>query len=46
MMIINLLGIDLAKSMFQLHGFDYSGKAVLKKRLSRDKLVQSLYNSQ
>ncbi|WP_442958503.1 hypothetical protein [Photobacterium frigidiphilum] len=46
MMIINLLGIDIAKNMFQLHGVDYSGKAVLKKRLSRDKLVQSLYNPQ
>jgi len=44
MMIINLLGIDIAKNMFQLHGVDYSGKAVLKKRLSRGKLVEYIAN--
>ncbi|WP_041395294.1 IS110 family transposase [Photobacterium profundum] len=44
MMSINLLGIDIAKNMFQLHGVDYSSKAVLKKRLSRDKLVEYIAN--
>ncbi len=43
-MVINLLGIDIAKNMFQLHGVDYNGKAVLKKRLSRDKLVEYIAN--
>lgn len=36
---INILGIDIAKNVFQLHGVDKSGKAVLKKRLYRDKLL-------
>jgi transposase len=37
-MSINILGIDIAKNRFQLHGADDMGKAVLKKRLSRDQL--------
>jgi len=44
MMSINLLGIDIAKNMFQLHSVDYIGKAVLKKRLSRDELVEYIAN--
>lgn len=36
---IKLLGIDIAKNIFQLHGVDSAGKAVLKKRLSRNKLA-------
>lgn len=39
---ITTLGIDLAKSVFQLHGVDCSGKAVLKKKLSRDKLMSTI----
>ena len=35
---IILLGIDIAKNSFQLHGVSQSGKALLKKRLSRQKL--------
>jgi transposase len=37
-MTISILGIDIAKNTFQLHGADDMGKAVLKKRLSRDQL--------
>src|SRR5579871_5590959 len=37
---IKVLGIDLAKSVFQLHGTDAKGKRVLSKRLSRQKLVE------
>ncbi len=37
---IKVLGIDLAKDVFQLHGTDAKGKCVLKKRLSRTKLPQ------
>ena len=33
-MTINLLGIYIAKSTFELHGADNSGKAVHKRRLS------------
>ncbi len=32
---ISILGIDIAKSTFQLHGADHTGKAVLRKRLPR-----------
>src|SRR3990167_7822833 len=35
---ITTLGIDLAKNIFQLHGADNRGKAVLKKTLTRNKL--------
>lgn len=41
---INLLGIDIAKNVFQLHGVDQMGKAVLKKRLSRDQLSAYIGN--
>jgi transposase len=37
---IKVLGIDLAKNVFQLHGADSKGKRVLSKRLSRGKLVE------
>ena len=37
---IKVLGIDLAKNVFQLHGANGKGKCVLKKRLSRSKLVE------
>ncbi len=43
-MTISILGIDIAKSTFQLHGADYSGRAVLKKRLPRHKLVAFVAN--
>ena len=36
---IKLLGIDIAKNIFQLHGVDASGKKVLKKRIIRDELA-------
>ena len=38
------LGIDLAKNIFQLHGVDGQGKVVLKKRLSRSKLIEVMSN--
>ena len=38
-MTISILGIDIAKNPFQLHGADCTGKAVLKKRLPRHKLA-------
>lgn len=39
---IKVLGIDLAKNVFQLHGNDARGKKVLTKRLSREKLIEFL----
>lgn len=31
------IGIDLAKTVFQIHGVDDHGKAVMRKRLDRSK---------
>jgi transposase len=39
---INRVGVDLAKNVFQLHGADYRGKAVWKRRLSRGKWLKVL----
>jgi transposase len=36
---ISMLGIDVAKNVFQLHGVDKSGKNILKKRLMRRELL-------
>lgn len=36
MSVITTIGLDLAKNVFQLHGADQSGKAVLRKKLRRD----------
>jgi transposase len=38
-MTISILGIEIAKNTFQLYGADYTGKAVLRKRLPRHKLA-------
>jgi transposase len=32
---VNMIGLDLAKNVFQVHGVDASGSVVLRKRLSR-----------
>ena len=36
---ITTIGIDLAKNVFQVHGVDAQGKAVLKKQLKRDQMA-------
>jgi transposase len=41
---IKVLGIDLAKDVFQLHGVNALGKQVLKKRIERDKLAEYIAN--
>ena len=43
-MSIKILGIDVAKNVFQLHGADSSGKAVLKARIQREKLADYVAN--
>ena len=43
-MTISMLGIDIAKNTFQLHGVDNSGKAVHKKRLARRELASHVAN--
>ena len=35
-------GIDLAKSIFQLHGVDEHGKVATRKRVTRSKLLETV----
>ena len=42
---IKVLGIDLAKDIFQLHGTDAKGHRVFSKRLSRGKLIEYMANT-
>ena len=39
MTIIDVLGIDIAKNVFQLHGADRRGRSVFKRRVMRDQLL-------
>jgi transposase len=41
---ITTVGLDLAKNVFQLHGVDAHGKAVLKKQLRRDQVAAYFVN--
>lgn len=41
---VSVIGIDIAKNVFQLHGIDNQGKVVLKERVSRKKLLTVLSN--
>ena len=41
---ITAVGIDLAKNVFQVHGVNEHGKAVLKKQLKRDKVCEFFVN--
>jgi len=41
---IEILGIDLAKNIFHIHGIDKRGKGLLKKKLTRKKLFELLGN--
>ena len=41
---ITTLGIDLAKSVFQLHGVDARGQAVLSRRVKRQQLLDTVAN--
>lgn len=42
---VTLIGIDLGKHSFHVHCQDKSGKALLRKKLSRSKLMESLAGS-
>lgn len=37
---VAVIGIDLAKNVFQIHGTDPSGFTVLKKKLSRRQMIE------
>lgn len=39
-MTIHMLGIDIAKNVFQLHGVNQAGAVVLRRRVMRDNLLQ------
>jgi transposase len=41
---ITLLGIDLAKNVYQLHGVNTQGRCILKSKLSRVKLIEYISN--
>lgn len=41
---ITTIGIDLAKNVFQIHGVDEQGKAVLKKQLKREQMAPYFAN--
>jgi transposase len=41
---ITTIGLDLAKNVFQVHGVDERGKAVLRKRLRRDQVAAFFAN--
>lgn len=41
---ITIIGIDLAKNVFQVHGVDERGKAVLKKQIKRDHMAAFFVN--
>jgi hypothetical protein len=41
---ITTVGLDLAKSVFQLHGSNARGRAVLRKQLRRDQLIPFFAN--
>jgi hypothetical protein len=36
---VTTIGVDLAKSVFQVHGVDGSGKTVVRKRLRRKQVL-------
>ncbi|MES0160311.1 MULTISPECIES: IS110 family transposase [unclassified Mesorhizobium] len=42
MLEVNIIGLDLAKNVFQAHGADASGIALLRKKLRRDQVLRFL----
>ena len=43
-MVVKVIGLDTAKHVFQVHGADASGRAVLKKRLRRNQITDFFAN--
>jgi transposase len=39
---VTVLGIDLAKNVFQLHGVDEKGTPILKRKLTRQKMIETI----
>ena len=40
MQTVTTIGLDIAKSVFQIHGVDVDGAVVIRKRISRAKLLE------
>jgi transposase len=38
---ITTLGVDLAKNVFQLHGVDFAGKAILRREVRRSQFDEN-----
>jgi transposase len=43
-MAVKVIGLDTAKHIFQIHGVDASGRAVLRKRLRRNQITDFFSN--
>jgi ABC-type proline/glycine betaine transport system ATPase subunit len=41
---ITTIGLDIAKNVFQVHGIDKNGKAVLRKKLNRNQVLAFFAN--
>lgn len=41
---VTLLGVDIAKNVFQLHGINVKGNPVLRKKISRSKFLETIAN--
>ena len=39
---VTLIGLDLAKTVFQIHGADETGRAVIRKQLRRGQVLEFL----
>ena len=39
---VSTIGLDIAKSVFQAHGVDVAGAVVIRKRVSRAKVLETL----
>ena len=37
---VTIIGLDIAKSVFQVHGVDAQGEAVVRRRLTRGRLLK------
>lgn len=42
---VTTIGVDLAKSVFQVHGVDRRGKTVVRKKLKRSQMLEYLFSS-
>jgi transposase len=41
---VNTIGLEIAKSVFQVHGVDDTGTVVIRKRISRAKVLEFFGN--